>query len=206
VKEKSRSRFARGLLVSGVFLSVILAARLQAQDISPEAAASARSKLAQLQGGAMVDPASSFTFSKLEINSWVAAELAQRAGSGVDSVAADFQQGRVSGVAQLDFDLLRRASRRPMPPLSEYVLTGKHELRAEGNLSGSGGKGQFTLQSVSIDGLPIPSLLFDLLLNTLLRGRFPEFNLNAPFDLPYSIDSLRVEPGQVIVAGSGASR
>jgi hypothetical protein len=200
-----RERASAFIMLVAMLSACTAAVRLWAQAGPEDSVASARAKLAAIRNGALNDPAASLTFSGTEVNAWIAAELAAHSASGVESIKAELLEGRVSGTAQLDFDALRRSSHRPLPPLTEYLLTGKHELRVEGTLSGSGGTGRFGLESVEVDGLPIPPLLRDLLLRVLLRGRYPALDIDSLFDLPYSIDTLRVQPGRITVAGASSA-
>ena len=83
--------------------------------------------------------------------------------------------------------------------MTDYLFWGVHTLSVEGSFSAIDGVGQFTLESVALDGFALPQTLVDLLIQTFLKPRFPDLALDSPFLLPYSIDRVQVMRERIVV-------
>lgn len=197
----SKSRITVCALVVQVWLVV----GAWGQGISADAAATARLKLNNLREGSLSNSTLTVTFSESEVNSYLALDLSRLYPGGVQSIEAQLQQDRVVGTARIDFDRLKESSPQLLPPMAAYLLFGTHDVRVEGLLSGRAGVGQFTIVSALMDGVPLPQFLVEAVANHYLHRRFPDKDLNSPFGLPYSIDSLSVRSGQLRLAGPHAS-
>jgi len=104
--------------------------------------------------------------------------------------------GRLSARALIDLDRLR--AERPRGPLDPLrYLGGQVEVVAAGALRTSAGVGRFELESLHVASVPMPVLL----LVEVVRAHRDSggFDLTAPFQLPYGIEELRVEPARAIV-------
>lgn len=158
--------------------------------VSAEAAESAAGKLQQILdvsrgAGALV------RFTEAEVNSYLFYELASRYPRGVSKINVRFTPGHLQGTCEVDFEKLRAARRSP-GGMMDYLFFGVHTLAVEGGFSAVGGTGQFDLQTVELDGVPLPRMLVDFLIDTYLRPRFPTLALDSPFRMPYSIDRVQV--------------
>ena len=104
--------------------------------------------------------------------------------------------GRLSARALIDLDRLR--AERPRGPLDPLrYLGGQVEVVAAGALRTSAGVGQFEIESVHVESVPVPVVL---LVEAVRAHRDSGgFDLTAPFWLPYGIEELRVEPAHAIV-------
>ena len=104
--------------------------------------------------------------------------------------------GRLSARALIDLDVLRaERARGPLDPLR--YLGGQVEVLAVGALRASAGVGQFEIQSVHVESVPVPAVL---LVEAVRAHRGSGgFDLTAPFWLPYDIEELHVEAGHAIV-------
>ena len=81
------------------------------------------------------------------------------------------------------------------------MLRGTHTLGVEGTFSSSGGIGQFQLQAVTLDEVTLPRAAVDFLIEQYLKPSYPEAAIDRPFRLPFSIDTLSVEEGSVVLVG-----
>lgn len=104
--------------------------------------------------------------------------------------------GRLSARALVDLDRLR--AERPRGPLDPLrYLGGQVEVIAVGALRTAAGVGQFEIESVHVESVPVPVVL---LVEAVRAHRGSGgFDLTAPFRLPYGIDELRVEPARAVV-------
>ena len=104
--------------------------------------------------------------------------------------------GRLSARALIDLDRLR--AERPRGPLDPLrYLGGQVEVVAVGALRASAGVGQFEIESLHVESVPVPVVLLVEAVRAY-RGS-GGFDLTAPFRLPYGIEDLRVEPARAIV-------
>ena len=104
--------------------------------------------------------------------------------------------GRLSARALIDLDRLR--AERPRGPLDPLrYLGGQVEVVATGALRTSAGIGRFEIESLHVESVPVPVLLLVAVVRT--QSDSGGFDLTAPFQLPYGIEELRVEPARAFV-------
>jgi len=174
----------------------------QSEELSRQAAHSAAAKFriireAHDSGGTF----SPVRITELEANSYLHFELSSALPAGVSQARLTFQPGRVHGSVLVDFDKLKEGLRTPPHPIADFLLRGEHTIVVEGTASGANGIGEFRLERVMLDGVPLPQLVVEFLIEHYLRPRYPNAAIDRPFRLPYSIDSFRAETGSVVLAG-----
>ena len=104
--------------------------------------------------------------------------------------------GRLSARARIDLDRLRTERQRgPLDPLR--YLGGQVEVVAVGALRTSDHVGQFEIESLHVESVPVPVVLLVEVLRT--HRDSGGFDLTEPFWLPYDIEELRVESAHAIV-------
>jgi len=168
-------------------------------EVTAEAAESAAAKLQQIRDvGSGVSSGALVRLSEVEVNSYLFYEMSTRYPRGVSKINARFTPGHLQGTCEVDFEKLK-ASRRSPGGVMDYLFFGVHTLSVEGEFSAVGGTGQFNLQTVALDGVPLPRTLIDFLIDSYLRPRFPELALDSPFRMPYSIDRVQVGRGSIEV-------
>jgi hypothetical protein len=137
-----------------------------------------------------------------EVNSYLRYDLAPQVPVGIaEPVITIVGEGRLLGEAVVDLDAVSRAN----PPKGFFdpmrLLTGRVPLRVQGVLVTSRGTGQFSLESASLAGVPVPKSVLQTLLTHYSRS--PEnpdgIGLDDQFALPAAIREIRVEPGRAIV-------
>ena len=168
------------------------AAWAAAETVTPEAAESAARKFDQIAEAH--DSGESFgtvRLSELEANSYVTYELADSIPAGVSDIVLQFTPGRISGSSVMDFDKLKEGLQTQPHPVAMFLLRGVHTVGVEGSASGINGTGQFQLERVLLDGVELPQMVVDYMIEQYLRPRFPNAAINRPFVLPFSIDGFR---------------
>ena len=137
-----------------------------------------------------------------EVNSYLRYDLAPQVPVGIaEPVITILGEGRLLGEAVVDLDAVSRAN----PPKGFFdpmrLLTGRLPVRVQGVLVTSRGTGQFTLESATIAGVPVPKTVLQTLVSHYSRS--PEnpdgIGLDDPFALPAAIREIRVEPGRALV-------
>jgi len=178
------------------------AAAAPPEAVTPEAAESAARKFEQIAEAH--DSGESFgtvRLSELEANSYLAYELADSIPAGVSDIALQFTPGRISGSSVMDFDKLKEGMRVPFHPVADFLLRGVHTVGVEGSTSGMQGIGQFQLERVLLDGVELPQMVVDYMIEQYLRPRYPSAAINQPFVLPFSVDSFRPGTGALTLTG-----
>ena len=173
------------------------------QRLSWEAAQSAARKLAKVREAAGQERSfGSVRISEAEANSYLQYEMLPYFPPGVSRVRLKFHPARPQGSLQVDFGKLKEAFGGSGNPLVDYFLQGVHTLGVEGTFTSSGGIARFALQTVTLDGVALPRMVVDFLIERYLKPSYPEVSIDRPFRLPFSIDKMSVEEGSVLLIGA----
>ena len=192
ISKRSGLVLMAALLVA--FGSVALVAR---STVSTAAADSAEQKLNQILVDSPNLPATT-RFTEDEVNSYLYYNT--QLPRGVSKLNVSFLPGTVSGSAEVNFDSLTASSPADeSPSMLGYLLRGSHTIASEGSLSAANGVARFELRSASIDDIPLPRPLVDFLIDSYLKRRFPGLDIDSPFRLPPTVDSVRIGQGNVDV-------
>ncbi len=110
-------------------------------------------------------------------------------------------QGKVSGKAVVDLDIVRQkqSSGGWFDPTS--YLTGKLPVTASGRIVTWDGKGKFELERAEISGVPIPKSFLAQMVNYFTRtADTPKgSSIDDTFELPAKIKRIDVEPGRFVL-------
>ncbi len=110
-------------------------------------------------------------------------------------------EGRVSGKAIVDLDVVRQKSSSGgwFDPTS--YLTGKLPVTAAGKIVTADGKGRFELERAEVSGVPIPKTFLNQMVNFFTRtADNPKGSTTDDiFELPARIRSIDVESGRFTV-------
>lgn len=141
------------------------------------------------------------SFSERELNAYLRLNASAELPSGVTQAQVTLlDAGKVDTRALVDLDVLRTAEKRGwLDPLA-YV-SGILEVRTIGTFRGANGKGVFTFESATVDGVPVPRVLMQELV--AFYTRTPEtpkgILLDQPFDLPAGIREVQLRRGVATV-------
>lgn len=196
-------------VVFAVSAAIVLAlAAVQAADVSRQQADSFAKKVAiisQRASGA-APPARTASrrtvVSESEVNSWFAYRAQQHLPSGVTQPKVTIiGNGRVMGLATVDLSAVSkdRSSGSLLDPWN--LVGGRVPVAVTGILETRSGRGRFDLQSATLGGVPVPRTLLQELVSYYSRTpEHPEgVRIDAPFELPASIQQIEVAPGQAVV-------
>ena len=205
------ARHAVALLIVAAWLGEHPALSVQAgtagadEELSQEAADSAAAKLRRIEDASIAGHSfGTVRITEREANSYLHHELSSSFPPGVSEARLQFQPTRPIGSAVIDFDRMKEALRAPPHPIADFLLRGVHTLAVEGTLSGSEGTAEFHLETVILDGITLPRLVVEFLIEHYLKARYPTVATDRPFHLPLSIDRVSVEAGSVVLAGKPA--
>jgi hypothetical protein len=83
--------------------------------------------------------------------------------------------------------------------LVDALVSGTHNMYINGKMTAAKGEGKFDLQSLSIDGIPVPNILIDTLIRKYAKPKYPNVDLKEPFDLPWGIEDIEIGQGKATV-------
>jgi hypothetical protein len=186
------------IILSFILLSTLLAAQ---QSNAPAASGTqaiyqAEAKSAQKnfdhieQNGARAKPDQTPTvITENQLNAWFASGQA-KLPQGVKKLQLRGNPGVISGTAFVDFDEITAGRRSGNPLLG--LFTGTHQVEATAHAQGSAGQGQVHIDSVSLDGVPVPRVALQFFVDKYIKPKHPEIGLDTTFQLPNKIDIATV--------------
>jgi len=209
-------RFAIRIIWIACLLTVLsgfyhfLAAAASSNDppsgLSWEASEAAAQKLHRVSDGSLSRTTSrQVRIYEAEANSYLHYQIAPQFPAGLSNVRLQFQPDRLQGSAEVDFNQIRKSSRRSPNPFLDFLFQGVRMLEVEGDFHSSDGIGQFHLETVSLDGVTLPPVVVDFLIESYLKARFPNVAIDQPFPLPYSLEKVIVEEESCLMIGKPAA-
>jgi hypothetical protein len=185
----SRDRIFVFLLLLATFALFAEAARHTPAYTSME------KKIATLEAGPTTQ-AQTVTMTQDELNAFFA-EGGVQVPKGLSSIKFDLRPEIVHATSEVDFDQLSEGHGGGGNPLFSALFSGTHDVDAEAQASGSGGQGTVTIQSVKLDGVPVPKSALQYLIQHYVKPRYPQAGMTSTFELPVKIDRATVQQGQV---------
>jgi hypothetical protein len=140
------------------------------------------------KGGTVVE------LSEAELESYLLYSLKEEIPAQVDSADVQLAQDVVALDTQITF-----TSNATGNPVVDALLGGTHNLFVKGKFVAHASRGKFDLQEVRVDGIPVPNVLIQTLIKKYVNPKYPEVDLNEPFEMPWGIEELKVEPDKATV-------
>ena len=129
-----------------------------------------------------------------ELESYVMVYLRKDIPIQIESVRAHLTPGVVAADTRLTIPAGTTGN-----TLVDALVTGTHNLLISGKLMTANGEGKFDIQSLSVDGIPVPNILIDALIRKYAKPKYPDVDLKEPFDLPWGIQSIDIGQGKATV-------
>jgi len=129
-----------------------------------------------------------------ELESYVMVYLRKDIPVQIDSIRAQLTPGVIAADTRLTLPAGSTGN-----VLVDALVSGTHNLFVSGKLTAAKGEGKLDLQSVSVDGLPVPNILIDTLIRKFAKPKYPDVDLKEPFDLPWGIESIVIGQGKATV-------
>ena len=186
------SKLLAALLIGGTFVTA-------AANLTPQLADAFETKVQLVQKNADEGPKPlSTSFTETETNSYLKYKAGGLLPTGLTEPVLTMEgQGRVSGTAIVDLDVVRQkqSSGGWFDPTS--YLTGKLPVAAAGKVVTADGKGRFELERAEISGLPLPKSLLEQLVRFFTRtaGNPKGSSVDDTFNLPAAIRRIDVGKG-----------
>lgn len=183
---------------------VVTAVVVSANVLSPQLADAFEKKIVLVQQISNDDSskARATTFTQDETNSYLKYKAGGLLPTGLtEPVLTMHGQGRVSGQAVVDLDVVRQkqSSGSWFDPTS--YLTGRLPVTAAGRVVTADGKGRFELERAEVSGVPIPKPFLGQMVNFFTRtADNPNgSSIDDTFELPADIRRIDVEAGRFIL-------
>jgi hypothetical protein len=129
-----------------------------------------------------------------ELESYLLYSLKEDIPAQIDSAKVQLGQDTVSLDTQITF-----TSNATGNPVVDAVVGGTHNLYLKGKMVGQQGRGRFDLEDIRVDSIPVPNVLIQTLIKRYVKPKYPDVDLNEPFDIPWGIDEIKVEEGKATI-------
>jgi hypothetical protein len=139
------------------------------------------------------------TVTEREVNAFLQSRVDLPEGV-VDPVVTILPDGRLTGSATVDLDVVRAA--KPRGTLSPWnLVSGRLPLEVSGVLTTGDGVGAFSVERAMVSGVPVPKSLLHEVVNYYSRSDVqPEgVDIEAPFRLPARIREIQTTQGEAFV-------
>jgi len=131
-----------------------------------------------------------------DLNAYIARELSQQSLRGIEEFRVKLNQGTFTSFLRVNLDEVEVSGYlQYLGSLTE----GPQRLTVEGRLQVRDGIGTYKTESAWLNDIPLPASLVDVLLSSLGRQQEPPFDPTEPFDAPYGITHLEIEPGKAVL-------
>jgi hypothetical protein len=185
------------LVFRGISVGSIVSAR-EDETVSEKSAKSLQSKIDAIkqahEENGRAPRASRVEISEIELESYMLFEMKDEIPARMDSFDVQLASGTVAAQTQLTF-----SSDATGNPLIDAVVGGTHDLFVKGGLSATGGRGKFELLEVRVDGIPVPKILIETLIDKYVKPKYPEIDIDQPFEMPWGIEDLTIDQTKVTI-------
>jgi hypothetical protein len=167
-------------------------------EVSPNAAKALQQKIDEIKA-AQNDPkhkpgSSRVQVSDAELESYLLYSLKEDIPAQIDSADVQLSADTVGLDTQITFNQNATGN-----TVVDALVGGTHNLFVKGRLVAESARGKFDLQDVRVDGIPVPNVLIHALIKKYVKPKYPDVDLNEPFDMPWGIQDLKIEQGKARV-------
>ena len=189
------------IAMAGVIVFRTFAAKEESRvstEVSPRAAKALQEKIDAIQA-AEENPkhkrgSSRVQVSEAELESYLLYSLREDIPAQVDTAVVQLGADTVGLDTQITF-----TSNATGNPVVDALVGGTHNLFLKGRLVAQANRGKFDLLEVRVDSIPVPNVLIQTLMKRYVQPKYPDVDLNEPFDMPWGIESLKLEQGKATV-------
>ncbi len=141
------------------------------------------------------------TVSERQVNSYVALALASKLPASVSGLTLRFEPQRLAASGMLDLDAVKDKLPKTGASTLLSFLGGTVPVTVKGRFQGASGQGQVVVEEAHVAGISLPqSMLSQIVAQATRSAKRPAgFDLLAPFPLPFTARSVRLEAGRAVV-------
>jgi len=141
------------------------------------------------------------TVSERQVNSYVALALGSKLPASVSGLSFRFEPERLAASGMLDLDAVKEKLPKTGASTLLSFLGGTVPVTVKGRFQGVSGQGQVVVEEAAVAGISLPpAMLSQIVAQATRSSKKPAgFDLLAPFPLPWTARSVRLEAGRAIV-------
>jgi len=147
-----------------------------------------------------LEPGESYRVTEADLNQFMLEEIERQRVAAVEAISVKLLPGRFQADLAVDMDQLELEKSGSMNVIKS-MFRGTQKLALEGKVEASKGIATYETITASLNGVPIPATVVDLLLKSVGEKQEPPFDPTEPFPLPRGIDSVRLMSGAAEVSG-----
>jgi len=132
-----------------------------------------------------------------DLNAYIAREMSGQVLRGIEKLNVKLNKGTFTTSVLVNLDEIELSG---YLQYMKSLMEGPQRLTLEGMLEVDDGVGAYRTENAWLNDIPLPASLVDSLLSTLGRQQEPPFDPTEPFDAPYGITDLEIEPGKAILS------
>jgi len=139
--------------------------------------------------------------SERQVNSYVTLTLAPKIPPALSGLSFRFEPGRLAANGLLDLDAARTKLPKNGPSSLLSFLSGTVPVALKGRFQGAAGQGRVEVEEAVVAGISLPpAVLSQIVVQATRTTRQPQgFDLLAPFPLPWTARSVRLEAGRAVL-------
>jgi hypothetical protein len=139
--------------------------------------------------------------SERQVNSYVTLTLAPSFPPALSRLSVRFEPGRLAAQGMLDLDAVRDKLPRDGASRLLSFLGGTVPVELKGRFQGAAGQGKVEVEEAVVGGVSLPPAVVSQIVAQATRtAKQPQgFDLLAPFPLPWTARSVRLEAGRAVV-------
>jgi hypothetical protein len=139
-----------------------------------------------------------FELTEDDVNAYADQAVRQQPQAALKRLEIDFQaENRILARALVDMDELRLGESEEQ--LLGSMLSGRQTLEAAGVLEVTEGKGTYTIESATLNGVSVPPFLVNYLLSYYSASNPPNVDVTEPFELPFGIKDIRTSADRMLL-------
>ncbi len=166
--------------------------------LSHEAGITAAKKLERIEAEQLL-PGETINLSEDELNSYLKYQYAPEMPAGVRDVRVNIRSDSGVVEAYVDVAKLQRDNASPLGMLGAMLFDGEQHIKAQCRYTSAEGQGNIEVESVEIDGRPLPKFVLDWLIANVVQPHVRYFVVGEPAPLPAKVRQIRLEPGHALV-------
>jgi hypothetical protein len=141
------------------------------------------------------------TVSERQVNSYVTLALGPKLPASLSGLSFRFEPQRLAASGMLDLDAVKEKLPKTGASTLLSLLGGTVPVTVKGRFQGASGQGQVVVEEAHVAGISLPpSMLSQIVAQATRSSKRPAgFDLLAPFPLPFTARSVRLEAGRAIV-------
>ena len=141
------------------------------------------------------------TVSERQVNSYVTLALGSKLPASVSGLSFRFEPERLAASGMLDLDAVKDKLPKTGASTLLSFLGGTVPVTVKGRFRGASGQGQVVVEEATVGGISLPpSMLAQIVAQSTRSATKPAgFDLLAPFPLPWTARSVRLEAGRAVV-------